>query len=83
MRLRRSAGEVSEEAGAVVPVEVLAAMAADWYGDRMDPDWQPRTLEASQEILERHGLAGPFWRLGQAADPPRAPSRTGQKSGPD
>ena len=61
MRLRRSAGEA--EGGAVVPVEVLAAMAADWYGDRLDPDWAPRSVEASQAILERHGLTGPFWSL--------------------
>ena len=61
MRLRRSAGDAS--GGAVVPVEVLAAMAADWYGDRLDPGWEPRAVEASQAILERHGLTGPFWSL--------------------
>ena len=61
MRLRRSAGEAGD--GAPVPVEVLAAMAADWYGDRLDPDWAPRSFEASQTILERHGLTGPFWSL--------------------
>jgi hypothetical protein len=62
MRLRRSAEEV-ESAGAVVPVEVLEAMAVDWYGDRMDPEWEPRSLDASQAILDRHGLTGPFWSL--------------------
>ena len=62
MRLRRSAGEATEGA-AVVPVETLGAMAADWYGDRLDPDWAPRDVAASQAILERHGLTGPFWSL--------------------
>jgi hypothetical protein len=63
MRLRRSADEVRAPGGAVVPVEVLAAMAADWYGDRLDPGWAPRSVAASQAILARHGLTGPFWSL--------------------
>jgi hypothetical protein len=61
MRLRRSAEEA--EGGALVPVAVLEALAADWYGDRLDPGWEPRTIEASQAILDRHGLTGPFWSL--------------------
>ncbi len=62
MRLLRSEDE-APATGAVVPVERLAAMAADWYGDRLDPDWRPRSLVQSQAILERHGLTGPFWDL--------------------
>jgi hypothetical protein len=62
MRLLRSE-EVPAE-GAVVGLPTLAALARDWYGDRVDPDWRPRSLEASQAILERHGLTGEFWRLG-------------------
>ena len=42
---------------------ILRALAADWYGDRLDPQWRPRTVEQSQAILDRHGLTGPFWRL--------------------
>jgi hypothetical protein len=61
MRLRRSAEDA--EGGALVPVDVLIAMAADWYGDRLDPDWEPRAIGASQAILDRHGLTGPFWSL--------------------
>ena len=63
MRLRRSAGEATSAGAAVVPVATLAAMAADWDGDRLDPDWAPRDVAASQAILERHGLTGPFWSL--------------------
>jgi hypothetical protein len=62
MRLLRS--EEVPEGGAAVPLAVLAALARDWYGDRLDPDWRPRSLEDSQRILERHGLTGEFWRLG-------------------
>ena len=62
MRLLRSEDEAPEH-GASMPVERLAAMAADWYGDRLDPGWRPRTPAQSQAILERHGLTGPFWDL--------------------
>jgi len=61
MRLLRS------EEGAVgetVPVRTLAALARDWYGDRLDPDWRPRGGGESQRILAAHGLTSPFWRLG-------------------
>ena len=62
MRLLRS--EEVPDGGATVDLQTLAALARDWYGDRLDPDWRPRTLERSQAILERHGLTGEFWRLG-------------------
>ena len=63
MRLLRSEEEVPG-GGAAVPVATLAALARDWYGDRLDPGWRPRSLAASQAILARHGLTGEFWRLG-------------------
>ena len=63
MRLLRSEEE-APEGGATVPVATLAALARDWYGDRLDPEWRPRTPEQSQAILDRHGLTGDFWRLG-------------------
>jgi hypothetical protein len=62
MRLLRSEEEVPDD-GAAIPVTALAALARDWYGDRLDPDWRPRSVEDSQRILERHGLTGEFWRL--------------------
>jgi hypothetical protein len=63
MRLFRSEEEIDVDGGARVPVEQLEALARDWYGDRMDPDWRPRTVGQSQEVLARHGLTGPFWNL--------------------
>jgi hypothetical protein len=63
MRLLRSEEEAPGD-GATVPIATLAALARDWYGDRLQPDWRPRTPEQSQAILERHGLTGEFWRLG-------------------
>ena len=48
----------------MVPLRTLNALARDWYGDRLDPAWRPRTVEESQAILAAHGLSGPFWLLG-------------------
>jgi hypothetical protein len=58
----RSADELPRH-GAIVGLTRLQALARRWYGDRLDPAWRPRTLEASQRILEDAGLTGPFWRL--------------------
>ena len=49
--------------GAVVPSRRLEELAHRWYGDRMDREWRPRTVEASQAILDGVGLTGAFWRL--------------------
>jgi hypothetical protein len=49
--------------GGVVPVRRLEELASRWYGDRLDPDWRPRTVPASQAILTEVGLVGEFWRL--------------------
>ena len=61
MRLLRS-GEDHE--GETVDLRTLAALARDWYGERLAPDWRPRSAEESQRILGAHGLTGDFWRLG-------------------
>jgi hypothetical protein len=63
MQLFRSEEDLPEPRGGTVCVPVLRDLAADWYGDRLDTDWRPRTRERSQAILERHGLTGEFWRL--------------------
>jgi hypothetical protein len=62
MRLLRSGSEVTE--GELVSLDVLQELARRWYGDRLAPDWRPRTLAESQAILESVGLTGEFWRLG-------------------
>jgi hypothetical protein len=61
MRLLRSGSEVTE--GELVDLPTLRRLARRWYGDRLDPDWRPRTLEASQAVLDEVGLTGPFWSL--------------------
>ena len=62
MRLFRSEEDLPE-GGAAVPIEQLAGLARRWYGDRLDPDWRPRTRADSQGILDAVGLTGDFWRL--------------------
>jgi hypothetical protein len=61
MRLLRSGSEVSE--GELVALDTLQELARRWYGDRLKPDWRPRSLEQSQAILDAVGLTGGFWRL--------------------
>ena len=34
------------------------------HSDRLPPEWQPRTREQNQAVLDRLGLSGEFWRLG-------------------
>jgi hypothetical protein len=70
MLLFRSEEDVAEwcrangrEAGAVVPIPVLQELARRWYGDRLDPNWLPRSRDDSQALLDAVGLSGPFWRL--------------------
>jgi len=69
MLLFRSEEHVStwlagRQPGAPIPVLTLAALATAWWGDRLAPDWRPRTREQNQAILDRLGLTGDFWRLG-------------------
>jgi hypothetical protein len=61
MRLLRSGEDVTE--GETVDLPTLLRLARRWYGDRLDPDWRPRTRDQSQAILDEVGLTGEFWRL--------------------
>lgn len=68
MRLFRSEEHVGRwlegrPPGATVPVATLAELAHRWWGDRLAPDWRPKTLEHNQGILDGLGLTGPFWHL--------------------
>ena len=49
--------------GATIPAAKLSELAHAWWSDRLDPDWRPHTREQNQAILDRLGLAGPFWAL--------------------
>jgi hypothetical protein len=49
--------------GYVTDLQTLWKLAQPWYGDRLNPSWEPHTREHNQSLLEACGLTGPFWRL--------------------
>jgi len=49
--------------GAIFALARLWELARAWYDDRLDPNWQRRTIPQRQAILDAVGLGGPFWRL--------------------
>jgi hypothetical protein len=51
------------EPGATISVTTLAEAASAWFGDRLAPDWTPRTRDENQTILDRLGLTDEFWQL--------------------
>jgi len=51
------------EPGATIPVGKLSELAHAWWGDRLSPDWRPRTRDGNQAILDGLGLTADFWRL--------------------
>jgi hypothetical protein len=61
MRLVRSADEV--DGGELMDTQQLWVLANVWYGDRLDPDWTPRTRDESQRLLADVGLVSEFWEL--------------------
>jgi len=63
MLLFRSEEEIGDPRGGVMTTEQLHKLAQRWYGDRLDPEWRPRTVQQSQAILGSVGLTGAFWRL--------------------
>jgi hypothetical protein len=51
------------EPGATTTAGKLAELAQAWWSDRLAPDWQPRSRDQNQAILDDLGLTGEFWRL--------------------
>ena len=51
------------EPGATVPAALMNELARTWWWSRLDPGWQPRTVEQSQALLDAVGLTGDFWSL--------------------
>jgi hypothetical protein len=49
--------------GYVTDLGTLWRLALPWYGDRLDPGWEPHTRERNQGLLDEVGLTGPFWAL--------------------
>ena len=51
------------EPGASLSARKLNELARAWWWSRLDPGWNPRTLDESQALLDAVGLTGDFWRL--------------------
>lgn len=49
--------------GYVADATTVWQLAGPWYGDRLNPDFQPHSREHNQRLLDECGLTGPFWRL--------------------
>jgi hypothetical protein len=55
--------ESGREPGATITSGKLCGLAYAWWGDRLAPDWRPRTRDESQAILDCLDLTGVFWHL--------------------
>ena len=53
----------------------LWALARSWYADRLDRDWQRRSVAERQSLLEAAGLTGDFWAIEPPAWRRRVDSR--------
>ena len=49
--------------GATMTSPLLCELARAWWGDRLSPEWRPRSRAESQAILDGLGLTGEFWQL--------------------
>jgi hypothetical protein len=38
-------------------------LARLWYGDRLSPDWRPKTPSEAESVFRDVGLVGEFWKL--------------------
>jgi hypothetical protein len=49
--------------GAVIAPEVAWRLASAWYADRLNADYQRKTVEEAERLFAELGLVGPFWQL--------------------
>ena len=38
-------------------------LAQLWYGDRLQPQWRPKTAVEAESVFREVGLMGEFWKL--------------------
>ena len=49
--------------GYIAEAAAVWRLAQPWYGDRLDPDFEPHSRAHNQALLETCGLTGAFWAL--------------------
>jgi hypothetical protein len=59
----RWCGMRAQPRGGLLNAEQLWELARRWYGNRMEPDWRPRTADEAGTVFEGIGLTGAFWDL--------------------
>jgi hypothetical protein len=50
-------------AGATSGIEQVWALAKEWYGSRLSPQWVPKTSAEARTAFSAIGLIGDFWKL--------------------
>jgi hypothetical protein len=38
-------------------------LARLWYGDRLEPEWRPKSAQEAQAVFAQVGLITDFWQL--------------------
>jgi len=59
----RWTSENAPDQGYIADAPTVWRLAGPWYGDRLDPGFQPHSREHNQQLLENCGLTGSFWQL--------------------
>jgi hypothetical protein len=49
--------------GGILTLDQGWQLAQEWYGDRLNPDWRPKTTEEAKTAFAKIGLEGEFWKL--------------------
>jgi hypothetical protein len=50
-------------ASTILPIEQAAALAHEWYKNKLDPDWRRFTSEEVEALFDELALDPEFWRL--------------------
>jgi hypothetical protein len=51
--------------GGTLSLEQGWKLAQLWYGDRLNPDWQPKSAAQAEGVFREVGLVGEFWKLSE------------------
>jgi hypothetical protein len=51
------------DAGECATLAQMWTLSQRWYGDRLDASFVPRSIDATQQLLDDVGLTVDFWQL--------------------
>jgi hypothetical protein len=49
--------------GELLTLDQAWTLSKRWYGNRLDPEYRGRSLDAAQQIFRDLGLTAPFWYM--------------------